>query len=83
MLQRPSSWARDDGVLAILKPKFVPGERLVKKDSLSFVLSPSSSGFGLATEAEQPGGGGDERHRILVVEFEVDEIFRIGDAQAS
>ena len=44
-------------VPAILKPKFVPGERLVKNDSLSFVLSPWSSGFGLVTEAEQPGGG--------------------------
>ena len=44
-------------LLAILKPKLVPGERLVKKDSLSFALSASSRGFGLATEAEQPGGG--------------------------
>ena len=50
---------------AILKPKLAPGERLVKNDLLSFVLSGPSSGFGLATEAEHPGGGGDERRRIL------------------
>ena len=43
-------------VLAILNPKLAPGERLVKKDSDSFVLSASSSGLGLATEAEQPAG---------------------------
>src|SRR5271166_1942957 len=42
--------------LAILKPKLVPGERLVKNDSVSFCLSASSSGFGLATDAEQPAG---------------------------
>ena len=43
-------------LLAILKPKFEPGERLLKKDSSSFFLSPSSSALGLATEAEQPDG---------------------------
>ena len=67
--------------LAILKPKLVPGERLVKNDSVSFCLSVSSIGLGLATVAAQPEGGGDELHRILIVEFKVDEIFGIGDAQ--
>ena len=43
-------------LLAILNPKLDPGERLVKKDSSSFFLSPSSRGFGFATEAEQPAG---------------------------
>src|SRR6185437_12216701 len=42
--------------LAILKPKLVPGARLVKKDSDSFCLSPASSGLGLATVAVHPGG---------------------------
>ena len=42
--------------LAILKPKFAPGDRLLKKDSLSFCLSWPSSGFGLAIDAEQPDG---------------------------
>src|SRR5208282_3385591 len=42
---------------AILKPKLVPGERLVKKDSVSFVLSAGSRAFALVTETEQPEGG--------------------------
>ena len=42
--------------LAILKPKFVPGARLVKNNSVSFCLSSATSGFGLAMEAEQPEG---------------------------
>ena len=43
-------------LLAILNPKLDPGDRLVKKDLSSFFLSPSSRGFGFATEAEQPAG---------------------------
>src|SRR5271154_7365301 len=42
--------------LAILKPKLVPGERLVKNDSVNFCLSASSMGLGLATVASQPEG---------------------------
>src|ERR1700722_19750200 len=42
--------------LAILKPKLVPGARLVKNDSLSFCLSFASSGFGFATFAVHPVG---------------------------
>ena len=67
--------------LAILKPKFVPGAKLVKKDSVSFCWSWPSSGFGLAIEAEQPEGADDERDRVVVVELEVDEIFGVGDQQ--
>ena len=68
--------------LAILKPKLVPGERLVKNDSVSFCLSACLERLRLGDGCRTAGRGGDERHGILVVEFEVDEIFRIGDAQS-
>ena len=68
-------------LLAILKPKLVPGERLVKKDSLSFVLVRVFEGFGLGHGGRTAGGRGDESHRVFVVEFEVDEKFRIGHTQ--
>src|ERR1700710_532022 len=42
--------------LAILKPKLAPGASPLKKDSLSLAVSPASSGFGLATDSEQPAG---------------------------
>ena len=55
---------------AILKPKLVPGDRLVKNDLVSFVLSAGSRDFALVTETEQPVWWREESHRVLVVEFE-------------
>jgi hypothetical protein len=38
--------------------------------------------FRLADRGGAAGGRAKERHRVLVVEFEVDEILRVGDAQS-
>ena len=47
-------------LLAILKPKLVPGERLVKKDLVSFVLSAVFEGLGLGDRGRTAGGRRDE-----------------------
>ena len=67
---------------AILKPKLVPGDRLVKNDLVEFRLVGRVERLCFGDrDANSRAVARRELHRVLVVEFEIDEIFGVGDPQ--
>ncbi len=68
-------------VLAILKPKLVPGREIGEKGLGKLGLVALVEGLWPCDRGGAPGGGRDERDRRFVVELEVDEIFGVGDAE--
>ena len=67
--------------LAILKPKFGAGREAAEKGLAEFADFAGLQRFWLGERERAAGRRVVEQDRVLVVEFEVDEKFGIGDQQ--